>query len=211
MNQLGIFGTSGFAGELADIAWSLGLEPVFVARDAAAMSTLDGDAERMLESEVGRHAGMRYAIGVGDNGARRAIASRFGGQVQFANLIHPTASFGRGQRERVEARRGVVVAAGARLMHRIEVGDFSVVSLNVTVGHDCVIEDFVLVAPGANISGNVHLGTGCWIGSGAAINQGTMGDRLRIGARTTVGSGAVVLRHCAADAVYAGIPAKRIK
>ncbi len=211
MKQIGIFGTSGFARELADIVDALDCRPVFVARDAQAAAELDGGAEVLLESELARHAALPFAIGVGDNGARQRIAQRYQDTLQFVNLIHPAASFGRGQRERLAGRRGLVIGAGARFMNNIEVADFCVVSLNATIGHDCILEQFVLVAPGANISGNVHIGARCWIGTGAAVNQGQNGARLTIGADTTIGSGAVVLGHCDAHAVYAGVPARRIK
>ena len=49
------------------------------------------------------------------------------------------------------------------------------------------------------------------IGTGAAVNQGTPSAKLVIGARTVVGSGAVVVKDCDEDAVYVGIPARRIK
>jgi acetyltransferase-like isoleucine patch superfamily enzyme len=57
----------------------------------------------------------------------------------------------------------------------------------------------------------VHIRSGCWIGTGAAINQGTPHAKLTIGADTTVGSGAVVVKDCDESAVYVGVPARRIK
>jgi acetyltransferase-like isoleucine patch superfamily enzyme len=91
------------------------------------------------------------------------------------------------------------------------VGAFCVFNLNATVGHDCVFEDFANVAPGATISGNVRVATRSWIGTGAAINQGSNTEKLLIGVDTTIGSGSVVVKSTDASAVYAGIPAKRIK
>ena len=98
-----------------------------------------------------------------------------------------------------------------RFTNNIAIGEFSIFNLNATVGHDVIVEDFVNVAPGVNISGNVHLGTRCWIGTGAVINQGTNESKLTIGSDTTIGSGSVVVKKCEANAVYVGIPAKRIK
>jgi sugar O-acyltransferase (sialic acid O-acetyltransferase NeuD family) len=211
MSRVGVFGTSGMAREAGDIAWEIGLEPVYVARDKA---ELDGCAflgQVILESDVDRNQEMGYVIGIGDNSIRQRIAQRYAGRLCFINLIHPSASFGKGQRELFEAKRGVIVCAGVRFTNNIQVGNFCIFNLNSTISHDVVIEDFVYVAPGAHITGNVHIKTRAWIGIGAAINQGNKSLKRCIGADTTIGSGAVVVKDCEPNAIYAGIPARRIK
>ena len=215
MKTLGIFGTSGFAREVDDIADTLGWRTVFIARDAAERDVWAWPGELMLEQDIGLRSGaagsMQFIIGIGDNAVRQKVAQRYAGQLEFINLLHPSASFGRGQRALIESRRGVIVCAGVRMTNNIQVGDFSIFNLNATVGHDAHIDDFVIVSPGVNISGNVHIGTRCWVGTGAAINQGTPQTKLVIGPDTMVGSGSVVVRDCAPQAVYVGAPAKRIK
>jgi len=211
VKRLGIFGTSGFAREVADIGADLGYEPFFVARDQHEADAWTFGGEVALEIDVERHRDAEFAIGIGENGVREKVARRFADRLHFATLIHPSASFGRGQRAEIEARRGVIVCAGVRFTNNIRVGDFSIFNLNATIGHDVIVDDFVNVAPGVCISGNVHLRTGCWIGTGAAVNQGTNEARLVVGAGTTVGSGAVVVKDCDEGAVYVGIPARRIK
>ena len=211
MTTLGIFGTSGFAREVADVGDALGHRVVFIARDADERLAWSLPGEVILETEIDAGAGWVFAIGIGDNAVREKLARRHAGRLTFSNLLHPSASFGRGQREQIERRSGVIVCAGVRFTNNIEVGDFCIFNLNVTVGHDVTIDDFVNVSPGANISGNVHLGARCWIGTGSAINQGTPQTKLKVGADTMVGSGSVVVGDCEPSAVYVGIPAKRIK
>jgi sugar O-acyltransferase (sialic acid O-acetyltransferase NeuD family) len=211
MRSIGIFGTSGFAREVADIVDALGDRPVLVARDQAEIDATAFNGDVILEDAIAHDPAMEFAIGIGDNAVRETVARRFAGRVRFATLIHPSATFGIGQRAAIEARQGVIVGAGVRFTNNIAVGDFAIFNLNATIGHDCVIEDYVNVAPGVAISGNVHLATRCWIGTGAAVNQGTNDARLRVGSDTVVGSGAVVVKDCDPDAVYVGIPARRIK
>ena len=210
MTTLGIFGTSGFAREVDDIAFALGLRTVFIARDEAERDAWCSPGDLMLEREIGSGAGMQFAIGIGDPTLRRTVAQRHAGALTFVNLVHPSATFGRGQRALIDSMHGVTVCAGVRFMNAVQVGHFTVFSLNATVGHDCNIDDFVTVAPGVNLSGHVHIGTGCWIGTGAAINQGTALAKRVIGPGTVIGSGAVVIHDCEAGAVYAGVPARRI-
>jgi len=211
MNRIGIFGTSGMAREAGDIAWALGIEPIFVARDEAELRAWHLPAKVIMERDVSQHMNIPYVIGIGENRIRRAIAERFLGSLSFASLIHPSASFGYGQRDILEHCKGTIVAAGARFTSNIAVGDFCIFNQNATVAHDCIVDGYVHVAPGANLSGNVHLKQGCWVGAGAVVNQGTSAEKRVVGENTIVGSGAVVTRDCEPNAVYAGVPAKRIK
>lgn len=210
--RLGIFGTSGFARETRDIAAELGWSCIFIAASEDDASLLPPGDEVILEAQLEREAGsLHFAIGIGENGVREKIALRHGGALRFVNLIHPSATFGRNQAPRLDEARGIIVCAGVRFTNSIRVGDFGIFNLNATIGHDCDIGDFVNVSPGANISGNVRIGKRCWIGTGSAINQGKPGEPLVVGDRAVVGSGAVVTRSCDADAVYAGVPARRIR
>jgi len=211
MKKIGIFGTSGFAREVADIASDLGFHTILIAKDQGELDAYGFEGEIVLERDLGQLGDIALAIGVGENAIRQKIASRYSSQKRFANLIHPSATFGKGQRARIDAAQGVIVCAGVRFTNNIYVGDFSIFNLNATIGHDVVVEDFVNVAPGATISGNVHLRTRCWIGTGAAINQGTNESKLEIGPDTVIGSGSVVVKNCEGNAIYVGIPARRIK
>lgn len=211
MNQIGIFGTSGMAREAGDIAWTMGLEPIYVARDVAELRARCFSAQVILEQDVDQYTDMPFVIGIGENNIRRAVAERFKDSLSFTNLIHPSATFGCGQRDVLEYCKGTIVAAGARFTSGIAVGDFCIFNQNTTVAHDCIVESYVHVAPGANLSGNVHLKQGCWVGAGAVVNQGSNTEKRVVGENTMVGSGAVVIKDCEANAVYAGVPAKRIK
>jgi sugar O-acyltransferase (sialic acid O-acetyltransferase NeuD family) len=211
MKTLGIFGTSGFASEIEDIADELGWRAIFVARDKDELDMQVRSREAVLERDVLRFKDMPFAIGIAEPGARKTVSERFRNELEFINLIHPSATFGKGQRQVLESRKGVIVAAGARFMSRIQVGDFAAFDLNVTVGHDAVVGDFAHIAPGANISGNVHIGARCWIGTGAIINQGSDTKKLVIGEGSVVGSGTVVVKDCDPSSVYVGNPARKIK
>lgn len=211
MKHLGIFGTSGFAREVGDIADELGFQPIYIARDQSEQDAWTFSGQVILESMVNNYREIGFTIGIGENAIRQKIAQRFAGQLNFVNLIHPSATFGRNQRRSIDARQGIIVCAGVRFTNNIKVGDFGIFNLNSTIGHDVIVDDFVNLAPGAHISGNVHIGARCWIGTGAAINQGNGDTKLYIGEDTVIGSGSVVVKACEPRSVYVGIPAKRIK
>jgi acetyltransferase-like isoleucine patch superfamily enzyme len=77
------------------------------------------------------------------------------------------------------------------------------VNLNATVGHDCVIGDFVTLAPGVSISGHVTIGDGVEFGTGAVVLPG-----VTIGDGAMVGAGAVVTRDVEPGVTVIGMPAK---
>ncbi|MDR9424090.1 MAG: hypothetical protein RI567_02260 [Marinobacter sp.] len=210
-NRIGIFGTSGMAREAGDVAWACGIEPFYVARDETEVAGWSGAGEVILEKDVEAYSRYPFVIGIGDNDIRRKVALRFEDKLQFTNLIHTSATFGFGQRKIIDEAQGVIVAAGVRFTSSILVGNFVLFNQNATIAHDCVIEHFVHVAPGANISGNVHLKESVWVGAGAVVNQGNESHRLTVGINSMIGSGAVVTKDCEPNGVYAGVPAKRIK
>lgn len=209
MLKVGIFGCSGFAREVADIAFQLGYDPVLIARAKSELEDWNFPYNIMLESELEIDSEMVFSIGIGDNATREKVVKQFSKNLKFINLVHPSASFGRAQEDIVAKQKGVIICAGVRFTNNIRVGDFTIFNLNSTIGHDVIIEDFVNISPGANISGNVHLEVGCLIGTGAAIKQGQFEEKLKIGSNTIIGAGSLVVKPCERDSVYFGVPVRK--
>ncbi len=207
--KIAIFGVSGFAREVADVCLETGYtEIVFI--DYITKETEYFGFPLIGENEVARLVAgeFHFIIGVGDNKLRKEIYHKFP-TVNYINLIHPSATFGHKQLARLKQGIGNIVTAGTRITSNIEFGNFGIFNLNCTIGHDCIIEDFVTVSPGANISGNVHLSEGAYIGTGAQIIQGkSIDNKLSIGKYSTVGAGAVVTKSVPAEVVVRGVPAR---
>lgn len=209
--DLYILGASGHALDVADVAAALGYRPIFVTDRQDEIAAWPHDDPIIDEATALAGADRHYAIGVGDNRVRARIAGRLRDRGYFPALIHPDTSFGRGTRAIAERACGSVILAGARFTNNITIGDFVTVNLGVTVSHDVELGDYANLSPGAHIAGNVRIGEGAWLGIGVAVNQGAPGHKRAIGAWTTIGSGAVVTGDCAADSVYVGIPARKIR
>lgn len=211
IQKIGIFGTSGMARETQDIAQVLGFSVVFVASNSREMEEFKNkDQEVILESDIERFSDIPYVIGIGECATRRHIAIRFAGKIRFCNLIHPSATFGRGQRELIESKQGVIVCAGVRFTSNISIGDFTIFNLNATISHDCIVGDFVTVSPQSCVLGNVEIKTCAWIGAGSIINQGSNLSKRIIGENAIIGSGAVVLQDCDPRSTYVGSPARKV-
>ena len=88
----------------------------------------------------------------------------------------------------------------------IAIGDHVMINLDCTIGHDCVIEDFVTLSPGNHLSGYTIIKRGVYMGTGAVTIE-----KLEIGQEAIIGAGAVVVKDIPANATAVGIPAKPIK
>ena len=206
--KLGIFGASGHAKEILDIALDIGYTKiVFINTDTKEKHCMGFPVIGEDEIYLLKKDEYEFAIGVGDNHIRENIFHRFE-TLNFPNIVHPAATFGYGQSKEIRSALGNVVAAGARISCDVHIGNFGIYNHNCTIGHDCIIEDFVHIAPGANVSGYVNLSAGSFIGTNASILPGSENDRIVIGKNATVGAGSVVTKSVPANAVVKGIPAK---
>ncbi|MCF8095440.1 MAG: acetyltransferase [Desulfobacteraceae bacterium] len=210
--KIAIFGASGFSREAADIVLMDQIkELVFV--DKEAMGKTYKGYQLLSEENVStlNQQGFFFVIGLGDNSARKKIYNKFK-DLKYPNVIHPSSSAGKFQLERIKSKQGNVITAGVRLTNNIEIGNFGIYNLNATIGHDCIIEDFVNIAPGANISGNVKLCECVYVGTNSAVLQGKSDKKKMIlGEKSTIGAGALVSTDVNAHDTVVGVPAKSIK
>jgi sugar O-acyltransferase (sialic acid O-acetyltransferase NeuD family) len=148
--------------------------------------------------EIANHSEFELGIiAIGDNAARMRIAHRL--NLRWLTLVHsaawvdPDAKLG----------TGTVVFAGAIIQAGSVVGEHVIVNTSASVDHDCVVKDFVHIAPGVHLGGNVLVDEGAFLGIGSSAIPGR-----KVGAWTTVGAGAVVVRDLSDGVVAYGVPGK---
>lgn len=202
--KIAIFGTSGFAREVADICWEIGYEHlVFIGIEQSEdYFGYKVKAESSLEELNNQN--YKFIIGIGDNFIRENIVNKYK-NLRYINVIHPSASFGKNQLDKLSECKGNVVAAGVRFTNNIMVGNFGIYNLNSTIGHDCIIGDYVNISPNVGISGNVSLRNQAFVGTNATIIQGKT-----IGKCSVVGAGSVVIDNVPDNCTVVGTPAKKI-
>ncbi len=207
--KIAIFGAGGHARETADIADAVGYgDIVFVDRAQgtepfSGFSIVDEESiPPLLES------GFVFSIGIGDNAMRKRIFMRHPA-LPYVNLLHPSATFGRGQKEAFLQKKGNIIAAGACFASSIAPGNFGCFNLNCSVNHDVVFGDFVTLAPRVAIAGNVDIRDGAFVGVGAVVSNGKgLTQKIVIGENAVVGAGAVVIRDVGSGQTVKGVPAK---
>jgi sugar O-acyltransferase (sialic acid O-acetyltransferase NeuD family) len=101
---------------------------------------------------------------------------------------------------------GSVICSGVSGTVNVTIGKYVNVNLNCTLGHDCVIEDYVNLTPDVNVSGYVRIKEGANIGCGAVLLPDVI-----IGKRAIVGAGAVVTKDIPDNQVWIGTPAKFLR
>ncbi|MCD0480324.1 acetyltransferase [Chryseobacterium sp. LC2016-29] len=134
---------------------------------------------------------------------KKVISNINNSHIDFPSIIHPQASI---TDEFVTIGKGCIICEGTIITCNIEIKDFIILNLMCTVGHDTVIEDYCSFMPSVNISGEVKIEQGVYVGTGAKII-----NLLDIGENTIVGAGAVVSKSLPANCTAVGIPAKPIK
>lgn len=79
------------------------------------------------------------------------------------------------------------------------IGDDSVVSTNVIIGHGSKVGNRTLLSGGSGIAGNCNLGDDVWIGAGAVISDG-----IRIENKAQVHLGSVVIKDLKSNEIVSG-------
>lgn len=157
-----------------------------------------GDFDWLLD-----HPEVYVVCGVGAPEVRYNMISRLSNRdVHYATLIHPSVIKTRWMSVGI----GDVIAAGCVLSNNIIIGHHVHINPTCTIGHDVTVDNFVSFAPGAIISGNVHLQEGAYIGTGANIIE-----KKTVGAWSVVGAGSTVVKDIPPNTTAVGSPAKVIK
>lgn len=144
-------------------------------------------------------------IAVADSATRRRLADK----VQAAGLIAgdiiaPTVVIGAG----VTIGEGAILCDHSTVTASAKIGLHFQCNIYSYVAHDCVIGDFVTLAPRVCVNGNVVLEDDAYIGTGAVIRQGVTGKPLVIDRGAIVGMGAVVTKDVPPYTTVIGSPAR---
>lgn len=206
MRDLIILGTGVHGGEMAHIVerinrqaptWKLlgHIAPKPTERTEFAGNPVLGSVEN-LDAILAAHPD---ALLVPDNEFPQSVPlplDRLTNLIDPNSFIHPTARIGKGCVLYPEAFVGLNAVIGNRVF---ALG-------GATINHDDVIEDLVVFASKVTLAGAVHVETGVYLGQSCTVRQ-----CLRIGRNSTIGMGAVVVKHVEPNSIMVGNPARVLK
>ena len=212
LQKIVVIGAGGFAREVVDVFDAINtIRPTYNVigyvvdpqygtpgdqiNDKPIIGGLDWLAEHINEVQA--------ICGIGEPEQRNRVINRLQGKgVGFCSIMHPDSIYTRW----ITIADGTIIAAGCILTNNIQIGNHVHINLDCTIGHDVIIEDFVTLAPGVHVSGNVILREGCYIGTGANIIE-----KKEIGVWSVVGAGSTVTANVPSNTTVVGVPGKVIK
>lgn len=149
--------------------------------------------------------GAQVVMGIGDNLIREKCVEKLkktGKNLIFSSVTHPYAYVAKS----VRLGEGTVVFVKAAVQPGSDLGKFCIINTGALVDHDCEIADYVHIAPGVNLCGNVRVGERTLIGVGSCVRP-----EITIGSDTIVGAGSVVVSNVPSGVVAYGNPCRVIK
>lgn len=208
-----VYGAGGFGREIAAAlrsgASGIGTEVVcFVDDDQQLQSDkVDELVVLSLEAATGRYQGVPVVCAIADPPRRReAIQKVRQLNMPITSFIHPSAILPRTTRIGV----GCIVSAGCILTTNVQLGDFVVLNLQTTLGHDVVVGDYATIGPGVRAGGFVHFEDEVFVGMGAVIVNGTETNPIVVGKGANIGASSCVIRSVPPHETVFGSPARRI-
>jgi sugar O-acyltransferase (sialic acid O-acetyltransferase NeuD family) len=115
------------------------------------------------------------------------------------SLVHPSAVIGPDCR----IGAGSVIYPQCVLTTNVTLGLSVLVNPACTIAHDVELQDFSTLSPGVNLAGNVVVERLSTVFTAATVVPG-----IRLGARSRVGAGAVVISDVQPETTVVGVPAR---
>jgi len=129
-----------------------------------------------------------------------SILERIG--FEIPNIIDSTAIISR----YASLESGIFIGKNTVINSGVSVGKGVIINTSATIEHDCFINDFVHIAPGAVLCGEVYIGHGTHIGANSVIKQ-----QLKIGSGSLVGMGSVILHNIGDNTLAYGNPCREVE
>ena len=202
-DQLLVFGAGGHGRVVADAALLAGVWKTITASDRDAelclgellpgIALLDANAASLLAGRV--------HIAIGSNVARQAEAI-FWGLSRLVSVVHPAAQISKFSHlsDGCFVAATAVVAPGSRLAEGV------IVNHGAVVDHDVEVGAFSHIAPNGTLGGRSRIGQRVFVGAGAVILPA-----VHLADDVMVGAGSVVLADLLNAGTYAGSPARKIR
>jgi sugar O-acyltransferase (sialic acid O-acetyltransferase NeuD family) len=177
----------------------------FVVEDEAPTARVNG-VRVLTMAQFREHPGERhFNIAIADWSVRRRIAEDCVAagmrpfSIRAANAL---------VLDQCEIGEGAILCPFVTVTSNVRIGQFFHANMYSHVAHDCVVGNYVTLAPKAAVNGRVVLEDHCYVGTGALIRNGTSQAPVTIGRGAVVGMGAVVTRSVAAGTTVVGNPAR---
>jgi sugar O-acyltransferase (sialic acid O-acetyltransferase NeuD family) len=145
-----------------------------------------------------KYPNAQFVVAFGDPRMRKKvvdIVSEF--NVDWATLISPTVRVHKSNK----FGYGVVVGRYTDLTLDCLIGNHVMLNIHVVLGHRVEIGDYSIISPNVTINGGAKIGKCCSVGANAFVRDITIGDYV------TIGASSCVIKPVESECVVAGVPA----
>ena len=206
---VGVFGASGFGREVMPLVRQQlagsNARIVFVDDNPPAVD-LNGHPVLTYQQFLQERADEKFiSIAIADSGIRRMLTDRC---VSDGVTVLDVTANNAVLMDAVDIGEGLIISPFATITSNVKIGNGFHANIYSYVAHDCVVGDYVTLAPSVKCNGNVVIEDHAYIGTGAILKQGRPDKPLVIGKGAVVGMGAVVTKDVPPGVTVVGNPAK---
>ncbi len=191
---MNIYGAGGHAKVVISIARALNIKIDNIFDDDANKLELFG-LKINKEFNSQSYKNEKFIVAVGNNKIRKQLAKMIG--VNFETLIHPSSCIN----DKTKIGQGSVLMHESIIQIDTIIKEHCIINTKASIDHDCFIESYVHIGPGAILCGNIKVGEGTIIGAGAVVIP-----NISIGKWCVIGAGAVVINDIPDYSMVVGIP-----
>lgn len=119
--------------------------------------------------------------------------------IKFTTIKHQTAIVS----ESSFIGQGSFIGAGSIIGANTKIGEHNIINSGIIIEHECNLDDFVSVGPGARLASTIRVGERAFIGMGSCVIEDT-----KIGKTSIIGAGSVVLNDVPDNTLVVGVPAR---
>jgi sugar O-acyltransferase (sialic acid O-acetyltransferase NeuD family) len=182
-----IFGASGHAKVIIDclVSQSISIDGIFD-DDISKINLLGfpvlGAYDELFLPEI------PVIIAIGDNSIREKLSSQikhqYGTAIHKSSNVSPYSNIGCGS----VLMHNTVVQSGT------SIGKHCIINTSATVDHDCILGNFVHIAPNAVLCGGISIGDKTLVGAGATIIP-----NISVGKNVIIGAGSIITKNIPDD------------
>lgn len=207
--RFAVFGTGGFGREVAPLVRHRTNDLVFVDDREDRPATVNGipviSFSQLISDE---HRDRQVVVAVGEGRTREKIERRaLDAGIAIGSIHAPTARVLDGN----SIGPGAVLCDHVTITSNVEIGRNFQANIYSYVAHDCVVGNYVTLAPRVSLNGNIRVEDYAYIGTGAMFVQGKDGRPLIVGEGAVVGMGSVVTKPVEPYTLVVGNPARPLR
>lgn len=142
-------------------------------------------------------------VAIGDPRSRESVVAKLDKKnANYFSFVHQTVIKG----ENTIIGKGCIICPNVTISCDAEIGDFVVLNIASTVGHDVKIKEFATLSGHADITGYCKVGRGVFMGTHAALTPKTEVEDYAV-----IGAGTVGIRRVKANTTILGVPGKKFE